>query len=160
MSVKATAHKSRNLQLGQSPEKAPEPSRKLKDLAASVYSHNKAKNAETSAYNKERKELYTGMISEKVTAFDMYAMADSGKIVLEVKIETPESEAMDVFKLYELLACEKPRTEAGKRALESFLSTVSATKKSVEENHGKNVATRIAYPKLGDENVNVGPKKV
>ena len=159
MVTASKSHKPRNVQIGDNNPPKVEPSAKLKALAASTYTHNKAKNAETSAYNKDRKDLYTGMIAEDITAFDMFAMSESGKIVLEVKIETPESEGMDVAKLFEFLGCEQPRTAAGKKALELFLDTVTATKKSVEDKHGKACATRIAYTKQGDENVTVGPKK-
>lgn len=121
------------------------PSGPLKALAATVYENNVAMNKANKAYKDTREQLHAMMKAEGFQRFDTLAQVKGKPLTLVAEIETPDRTVMDVAKLSKLVP------------MDTFLTTVSASAKSVEENCGKAVVTQIAVTVPGTENVNVKP---
>ena len=118
----------------------------LQDLAADVFATNKKMNALKREHDTKRKELLQQMETLGVKSFDASATIGRSTTDITAKISTRNVETIDVEKLRELVSEEQ------------FLAIVSATKKSVMDEVGGNVATQCTVAEVGSTNVSVKAK--
>lgn len=119
-----------------------------KQKARTFFLENAAMNAAKRKSEAERKALFAELERAGIAEFSFATTDSEGKKVrLEVKVETPAAESIDVAILRTLV------DDA------TFMRIVSASKKAVQEEAGKSVEVRATVSGEGTRNVFVKPAK-
>lgn len=120
----------------------------MKTLARSAYIAGVEKNRAGREEERSRKELFTQCEQLGLERFCFATTnAKHEAMRLEVEVLTPERDSIDVKLLRELVD------------EETFLRVVSAAKKAVEEQAGKEIAVKATVSGTGTRNVFVRPAK-
>lgn len=128
-----------------SPEEQPEVIRAR--LMREFLEANAAANAASKIADTKRKELFVMMEKEGIAEFSTPIVLKGSTVQAEAIIATPTREVIDVIELKRLT------DEA------QFMAAISATKTSVTDVCGKDIATRCAVAVKGTRNVNIKVKK-
>lgn len=143
-----TRTRTRNRKLDIDPIKV-SPRDALNHLAIEYYTNNREMNARKGKADKARKSLYSGMKELNLQSFSTsFQEPDAARpVTLDVTIETPTGQAVDVRKLRSLV------TE------DQFYAIISASAAAVTEAVGTSILNQVLVPSVGTENVKVRAAK-
>lgn len=115
----------------------------LELLAEKFYIANKEMNQAKAKMDKARKTLYSQMKESKTSNFSFNKVINQKDISLEVSIGRKRKDVVDTEKLFSLVE------------LKTFVSMVSATKKSIIDKVGTEVANQVTVEGYTSENVSI-----
>jgi len=128
--------------------KTPKPSKEVQQLAREAFLENRKMNAAKAVYEKDRKALFLLMKEEKISSFSIDGQNEKNeKVLLDVLIDTPTGQAVDIEKLFKLVSKEQ------------FLKIVTATQKAVTDIVGGSILKQVLVDTKGTENVSIAARK-
>ena len=130
-----------------SKEKSTKVTSEMKLLAAEYHRENNKANKAKAKADKARKALYSKMKESGIKSFDLITSIEGVDVRLETEVASPPREHICVTKLSKIVSSKQ------------LLEIISASKKSVIEKAGTDVATRCSVSGFGTENVSVKIKK-